>query len=52
MQKKYKNIPKCCGKEMKVTSELGRFIEVQCEKCGDVIYLKKAEFQKPKLIDD
>lgn len=45
-------LPMCCGKEMKVNLELGRFIEVQCNKCGDVIYLKKYAADKPVMIDD
>lgn len=45
-------LPSCCGSEMKVTLELGRFAEVQCGKCGDVVYIKKYSAQKPMLIDD
>lgn len=46
------DIPNCCGKEMKVNIETTRFIEVQCDKCGDVIYVKKNGSHKPVMIDD
>ncbi|MFH0832155.1 MAG: hypothetical protein V1900_00315 [Candidatus Aenigmatarchaeota archaeon] len=46
-------IPVCCGKKMKINMELGRFVEVQCDKCGDTVYIKKySDAQKPVLIDD
>ncbi len=45
-------LPSCCGNEMRVTLELGRFVEVQCGKCGDVVYIKRYSTQKPVLIDD
>ncbi|MBI4014785.1 MAG: hypothetical protein HY365_02420 [Candidatus Aenigmarchaeota archaeon] len=45
--------PICCGKRMKVSLELGRFLEARCDKCDDTIYIKKtAGMQKPTLIDD
>lgn len=44
--------PVCCGKEMKINLETSRFVEVQCEKCGDIIYVKKNDAQKPILLDD
>jgi len=46
------NIPACCGKEMKVNIETSRFVEVQCESCGDIIYVKKSDSQRPVMIDD
>ena len=46
------DIPSCCGREMKINIETSRFIEVQCEKCGDIIYLKKNGPEKPVMIDD
>jgi len=47
------NTPKCCGTEMKINIETTRFIELQCEKCGDIIYIKKnADDQKPVMLDD
>ena len=46
------DIPSCCGKEMRINIETPRFLEVQCEKCGDVVYIKKNVEQKPVLIDD
>ena len=45
-------LPMCCGNYMKKSLELGRFLEAQCEKCGDVIYIKNTELQKPILLDD
>lgn len=47
-----KDLPICCGSEMKTSLELGRFIEVQCNKCNDVIYIKRQTVQTPVLIDD
>jgi predicted RNA-binding Zn-ribbon protein involved in translation (DUF1610 family) len=45
-------IPLCCGKGMKINIETSRFIEFQCENCGDVIYVKKIDAQKPIMLDD
>jgi hypothetical protein len=45
-------LPTCCGSKMNVSLELGRFVEVQCLKCGDVVYIKNTEVHKPVLIDD
>ena len=45
-------VPTCCGKEMKINIETPRFLEVQCEKCGDVVYIKKNVDQRPVMIDD
>ncbi|MBI2076150.1 MAG: hypothetical protein HYT72_02790 [Candidatus Aenigmarchaeota archaeon] len=33
--------PMCCRTEMKVNMVLGRFVEMICPKCGDVVYVKK-----------
>jgi predicted nucleic-acid-binding Zn-ribbon protein len=47
------DIPVCCGEKMKINIETSRFIEVQCKKCGDIIYLKKdAGDQRPVMLDD
>ena len=46
-------MPKCCGKEMKISIEMSRFVELCCEECGDIVYMKKNEMiLQPKLIDD
>lgn len=45
-------MPRCCGQEMKQVTDLGKFIEVQCGVCSDVVYIKKDEMPKPQLIDD
>lgn len=45
-------LPLCCGTEMKSSMELGRFTEVQCGKCGDVVYVKRYSQQKPVMLDD
>ena len=47
------DVPNCCGEKMKINIETSRFIELQCCKCGDVVYLKKdADSQKPVMLDD
>ncbi len=45
-------VPRCCGKEMKVMMETLRFIETICQTCGDTIYLKKEQGLRPQLLDD
>ncbi len=45
-------LPFCCGREMKVQMEVGRFVETKCDECGDVVYVKKYSLQKPVMIDD
>jgi hypothetical protein len=45
-------IPECCGRRMKAWMETSSFIELSCEKCGDMVYLKKSQSLKPALIDD
>ncbi len=42
----------CCSRKMEVALDLGRFTEMQCQRCGDVIYVKKAHALKPVMIDD
>jgi hypothetical protein len=34
-------LPSCCSQEMKVKLESQRFVEVACQNCNDIIYLKK-----------
>ena len=46
------SLPICCGKEMKISMEVGRFIEAKCDECGDVVYVKKYAIQKPIMLDD
>lgn len=47
------DLPKCCGKEMKINLELGRFVEVQCSKCNDTVYMKvEGHLKKPVMISD
>ena len=36
-----KELSKCCGEEMIAIGELGRFVEMQCSKCGDLVYMKR-----------
>jgi hypothetical protein len=45
-------LPVCCGKQMEIKLELGRFVEVRCPKCGDIVYVKKYKEERPVLIDD
>ncbi len=42
----------CCGRKMEVSLDLGRFTEMQCHRCGDVIYMKKAHALKTVMIND
>ena len=44
--------PQCCGQEMKIRTDLGKFIEIYCNACGDTIYIKKQEVPKPQMLDD
>lgn len=32
--------PVCCGSEMETNMELGRFTELHCSRCGDVVFVK------------
>ena len=45
-------IPKCCGKNMKMGIETSKFIETECDVCGDVVFVKKDSIQKPQMLDD
>ena len=45
-------LPVCCGEEMKMSMDAGRFIEARCSGCGDVVYVKKYSLQKPVMLDD
>ncbi len=33
-------LPRCCGEEMKINTEVGRFVETRCIRCGDVVYIR------------
>ena len=37
---------------MQVSLETTRFIEVWCDTCDDIIYIKKDEVLGPQLLDD
>ena len=37
---------------MKVSERFGAFTVMECDKCNNVVYVKKGESSKPKLIDD
>jgi hypothetical protein len=45
-------LPRCCGQDMQIKLDLGKFIEVQCQQCKDTVYIKKEEIPKPQLLDD
>ncbi|MBI4896581.1 MAG: hypothetical protein HY832_03480 [Candidatus Aenigmarchaeota archaeon] len=45
-------IPFCCNQKMKCALEGLEIIEMVCERCGETIYLKKEQSQKPELLDD
>lgn len=45
-------IPKCCGNRMTVNIETERFVELWCETCDDMVYIKKDAMLGPQLIDD
>jgi len=32
--------------------ETVKFLETQCDLCGDVVYLKKEKIERPQLLDD
>ena len=44
-------LPKCCGKEMRINIETDRFIELRCSECGDVVFVKKGA-PPPQMLDD
>jgi len=46
------DLPMCCGKSMKVRLETFKFLGVACDRCGDIVYLKKQANAKPQMIDD
>ncbi len=45
-------IPRCCGREMIPVMETTKFLEVGCEICRDVVYVKKESAVKPQMLDD
>ena len=45
-------LPKCCGKTMKIVVETNTYYEVMCDVCKDTVFIKKDEIKKPELIDD
>ncbi len=42
----------CCDKEMKVSIETKEYLELMCESCTDVIYIKKNDIKSRELLDD
>jgi hypothetical protein len=46
------NIPKCCGRTMRIELETATSYEAHCGDCGDVIYIKKEKSTKPTMLDD
>ena len=52
MMPKNMNMPKCCGREMNLRIDLGKFWEAQCDVCSDTIYIKKKEIPKPQMLSD
>jgi hypothetical protein len=45
-------LPKCCGHPMKIKMDIGLFLEVQCDSCKDIVYVKKSEMPRPQMLDD
>ena len=45
-------MPRCCGQEMQAKLDLGKFWEVRCDTCNDVVYIKKSDIPKPQMLDD
>jgi hypothetical protein len=37
---------------MKPLMETSKFLEVHCNRCNDVVYVKKAVSEKPRMLDD
>ena len=37
---------------MRAVLDLGRFTEVQCDTCGDTVYVKKFSALMPVMLDD
>lgn len=46
------SLPKCCGEQMETSVETVKFVEVRCRECGDTVFVKKDEADKPQLLDD
>ncbi len=46
------DIPRCCGKAMRVNAETASFFELICRACNDIVYAKKTDAAKPQIIDD
>ena len=44
--------PQCCGHDMRIKTDLGKFLEVCCDVCSDVIYVRKQDASKPQMLDD
>ncbi len=38
------DMPACCGKMMNVSLECDNFVEMHCERCDDVIFVKKRDY--------
>ncbi|MBS3050996.1 MAG: hypothetical protein J4400_02520 [Candidatus Aenigmarchaeota archaeon] len=47
-----RQIPTCCGRDMQPNMETPKFVEMNCEVCGDVVYVKKERAEKPQMLDD
>lgn len=45
-------MPTCCNREMSSVFETAKFMEAQCRVCGDVVYVKKEDVQRPQMLDD
>lgn len=45
-------LPSCCRQEMRINLESPRFVEAICQKCRDIVYIKKHIELRPQLIDD
>jgi hypothetical protein len=45
-------LPKCCNMRMKIVFETPKFLELVCQACGDVVYVKKSTVSLPQLPGD
>ncbi len=45
-------IPVCCNRKMNIVIETTKFYEAHCDKCSDVVYVKKDDIEKPIILDD
>lgn len=45
-------LPKCCGKTMAITHETNKFMELWCDNCDDIVYVKKEWMGEPQMIID